>query len=161
MHPAAYEFVGRTIRRLSPRRRVLELGSRNVNGSPRSLCRAAELYVGVDWEAGPGVDVVEDAARYRGGPFDAVICTECLEHAPDGRAICETARLCLSPGGVFILTAAGPRREPHGVNGTPVGQEFYANVHPHDLDAWLAPFGLWQIELGRDGQDIYAVAALI
>lgn len=164
MHSAAYEFVARTLRRIGRRRRVLELGSRDVNGSARSLFVETEEYVGVDWRDGPGVDVIADAGKWRpkkARQFDCVVSTECLEHAPDGAAICRTAQAALVAGGVFILTAAGPAREPHGVDGTPVGGEFYANVHPADLQAWLAPFGFWTIELGRGEQDIYAVAVAV
>lgn len=136
---------------------MLELGSRNVNGSVRPLFAGAE-YVGIDWTGGDGVDVVADAGAWRPevANFDCVVSTECLEHAPDGAAICRTAFESLVAGGIFILTAAGPNREPHGVNGTPVGGEFYANVYPEDLTCWLAPFGLSRIEVV--GEDIYATA---
>lgn len=43
---------------------VIDLGAMNVNGSYRDLFPAGTRYVGVDLEAGPGVDVVlEDAFK--------------------------------------------------------------------------------------------------
>ena len=64
--------------------RVLEIGSKNVNGSPRFHFQDAQEYVGIDSEGGPGVDRVlhgEKALREFGvDSFDTVICTEVLEH---------------------------------------------------------------------------------
>lgn len=85
---------------------VLELGSRNVNGSVRDLLPTARSYVGMDIEAGPGVDVVGDANEIPLGDetFDLVICTEMLEHDefPE-KSFAEIARV-LRPDGVLILT---------------------------------------------------------
>jgi len=71
-------------------RRVLEVGSKFVNGSVRPLierfCRPRE-HVGVDIEAGKYVDVVLPAERlveyYGPESFDAVISADVLEHVFD------------------------------------------------------------------------------
>jgi hypothetical protein len=68
-------------------KRVLEVGSKYVNGSVRPLierfCSPKE-YVGVDIEAGKFVDVIlsaEKLVEYFGPEsFDVVISTEMLEH---------------------------------------------------------------------------------
>lgn len=65
--------------------RVLEVGSLNVNGTPRTVFEAvAESYTGTDMQAGDGVDVVVNNGdlldRFRPGTFDTVICCEVLEH---------------------------------------------------------------------------------
>ena len=60
MHPAN-EAWWRQVREIYPhvfsRRRVLEVGSRDVNGSVRQFFDGGE-YVGVDWRPGPCVDLV-------------------------------------------------------------------------------------------------------
>lgn len=61
---------------------VVDVGSRDVNGSSRHLFDGA--YTGIDVESGPGVDVVCDIERWlhvvRLGSFDVVLSTEMLEH---------------------------------------------------------------------------------
>lgn len=161
MHASAYDFVAKWARRLGPRKRVLELGSRDVNGSVRGLFPGA-FYLGVDSRPGPGVDLVADAAKYETEElFDLVVSTEVLEHAADAQGICDTAYDALVPGGVFLVTAAGPNRGPHGVDGGPVGREYYANVHYADLCHWLALFGMFHVETMHGGHDIYGIAVRI
>lgn len=162
MHPEAYEFVREAVAAL-PRhpRRVCELGSLNVNGSIRGLFPEAALYVGVDLAAGPGVDVVADAADWSPPDwlrFDCVVSTEALEHTPRAADICANALRLLEPGGVLIVTAAGVGREPHTCGGAPLGDsgEFYRNVVAADLVTWLSGFAGMTVR--RRGHDIYAVA---
>jgi SAM-dependent methyltransferase len=89
-------------------RRVLEVGSKFVNGSVRPLierfCRPRE-YVGVDIETGKYVDVVLPAERLveHFGPesFDAVISTEVLEHVFDWRTVVNNMKAVLKPGGYW------------------------------------------------------------
>jgi SAM-dependent methyltransferase len=92
-------------------RRVLEVGSKFVNGSVRPLierfCKPRE-YVGVDIEAGKYVDVVLPAERlveYFGlESFDAVISTEVLEHVFDWRTVVNNMKAVLKPGGLIYIT---------------------------------------------------------
>jgi len=71
-------------------KRVLEVGSKFVNGSVRPLierfCRPRE-HVGVDIETGKYVDVILPAERlveyYGPESFDAVISADVLEHVFD------------------------------------------------------------------------------
>jgi len=159
MHRQAYEFVQRVMRDVDPAGlRVLEFGSYNVNGTVRPLFPGAAEYVGVDLRAGPGVDVVADAATVDGlEDFDVLVCCEVLEHTPDPAALITAAWRSLKPGGALILTAAGPGRAPHGVNGGPVGREHYANISPDQLGAWLSD---WDALIKQDERagDVYAVA---
>lgn len=99
---------------------VLEVGSMNVNGSLREhvLSFGPSLYVGVDFMAGDGVDVICDAScleqRFGKDSFDAVISTEMLEHAEDWRGAVSAMKSVLRPGGIFLLTARGPGFPLHG-----------------------------------------------
>ena len=164
MHAEAMSWL-QTIRRALLGRRdvVCELGSRDVNGSPRELFTDAVVYVGVDMVEGPGVDVVADAAGWTPDPwlrFDLVVCTEVLEHAFGAPDICANAHRLLRPGGVFVITAAGPKREPHsGIDGGPLREkEFYGNVRVEELRGWLGLFAAVLIDQSGDGRDVYALA---
>jgi hypothetical protein len=160
MHIEAYDFVRRTLKHLQPRKSVLEIGSKNVNGSCRDLFTAEILYFGIDIIPGNGVDLIADGATWRpqdGKKFDTVISTECLEHTSYGKEICQTAFDILEDDGVFILTAATLGRQPHGADGYVLKQnEYYQNVHPNILKDWMSVFKKTTIEI-RDGQDIYAI----
>jgi SAM-dependent methyltransferase len=139
MHDAARQYIAQAVagRRYA---RVVEVGSRDINGEIRSLIDAG-TYIGIDLEDGPGVDVVADC-RFWEPPWKAslVVCAEVLEHAGDPRAVVDACISYLRPGGRLVITCAGPGREPHsGHDGGPVDpDEHYANVDPDDLEKWLA-----------------------
>ncbi|MBU0495042.1 MAG: class I SAM-dependent methyltransferase [Chloroflexi bacterium] len=113
--------------------RVLECGAYDVNGTPRELFSAAE-YVGLDWRAGSGVDVVGLIHEYDDGPFDTVISTEALEHDPYWRQSLARMVDLVAPGGALILTVAAPGREPHGQEWAPDGA-YYENRDWDELSA--------------------------
>ena len=130
-------------------RSVVELGSRDVNGSVRGLFDC-DLYIGVDVADGPAVDVVCDATLYRPEePVECVVTTKMLEHAPTASEIPAAVMEMLQPGGLFIGTAAGPGRPPHSaVDGRGLQKgEHYANIGPVELTGWLVAAGFEQIEV--------------
>jgi SAM-dependent methyltransferase len=109
--PTCIDFVTRALTRDEVAgKRVIEVGSRNVNGSARRFIeslRPAE-YVGVDIEAAPEVDVICDieklCEKFDAETFDLVVTTEVLEHVRDWRlAVFNLKRMC-RPGGVVIVT---------------------------------------------------------
>jgi len=87
-------------------KRVLDIGSYDVNGSLRDVQPAGAEWVGVDIAAGPGVDVVlSDPYQYPfpDEHFDAIVSTSCFEH--DNMfwlTFLEAARV-LAPGGALYL----------------------------------------------------------
>ncbi len=91
-------------------RRVLEVGSFDVNGSPRPLVEAHKpaSYLGIDIVDGPGVDKVCPAERIveEFGPdsFDVIISTEMMEHVGDWRAVLSSMKRSLAPHGVLVVT---------------------------------------------------------
>lgn len=160
MHAEALAYVAGQAQAHGPYKSVVELGSRDINGSPRLLFPAA-AYVGVDLEPGPGVDVVADAVEWRpDGPVEAVLCLEVLEHATDPAALIEAAWDALRPGGRLIVTAATDPRAPHsGHDGGPLqAGEWYCNVLPSQLALALDRFTDVEIEIDDARGDIYATA---
>jgi len=115
--------------------RIIEIGSRDVNGTVRDLFPAAE-YVGLDLAEGPSVDVVCHAGEFvPDWPADIVICCEVLEHAVDWCELVAVGASWLRPGGRLIVTAAGAGREPHSaVDGCELRDgEYYGNIRLRDL----------------------------
>jgi SAM-dependent methyltransferase len=91
-------------------KRVLEVGSLDVNGSVRGdITRLGPAeYVGIDIRPGPGVDVLCDAgdlvARFGENAFDVVVSTELLEHAEDWRRVISNIKRVTRPDGVMIVS---------------------------------------------------------
>lgn len=105
---------------------VLEVGSRDVNGSPRGILAGIPWlnYIGCDIEAGPGVDIIADALKldevFAEGQSDIVLATELLEHVSDWRLALYQMAKQLVVGGLMIITTRSP------------GFEY----HPYPLDCW-------------------------
>jgi SAM-dependent methyltransferase len=121
MHDSVMDFLRKEVKPEEiAGREVLEIGSQNVNGTPRSviLPMKPSRYVGVDFAPGDGVDLVIDASMIveHFGPerFDVVISTEMLEHARDWRAAVRTMKGVLRPGGLLVVTTRGPGFPYHG-----------------------------------------------
>ncbi|MHC4091687.1 MAG: class I SAM-dependent methyltransferase [Planctomycetota bacterium] len=141
---------------------VLEIGSRNINGSVRDFFRAG-TYVGLDLSAGPGVDVVCHAADYecQPGSFDVVISCEALEHDVRWRDTIAAACRALRPDGGLIITCAGPARGEHGTHrhtplDSPETNGYYGNLSPGQLVQSLrCDFKMLGVFLERGDNDVY------
>lgn len=125
---------------------VLDLGGRNINGTPRPLFPNAILWSCLDILPGPGVDIVADGATWNpaGQVWDVVIACELFEHTPVWPAICRTAYAACRPGGRFIITTAAPGRPVHsGIDGQfrLYPGEHYANVPASELERVLLECG--------------------
>lgn len=143
MHAEAHAWVARyaAVEAVA----VLDIGGRNINGTVRDLFPGADPYTALDIRDGDGVDIVADAATWSPDrEYDVVVCTEVFEHTPDWPQICKTMGAALRPGGLVILTMAGPGRAPHSaVDGgwSLHPGEYYGNVDPHELERVLADCG--------------------
>ncbi len=91
-------------------KRVLDIGSYDVNGSLRYVIEMLEPseYMGTDISEGPGVDKVCPADKlleeFGENSFDLVISTSALEHIREWRdAVSNIKRVC-KPGGLIILS---------------------------------------------------------
>lgn len=163
MHPEAYAWVAGKVSEFDLRaERVIEVGSRNINGSIRPVFEPhAKAYIGVDVAEGSGVDVVADACTWRpDAPADLVVCMEVLEHCELAPMLIMSMFGMLRPGGILIITAAGPARAPHSAvdGGGLRSDEFYANIYDDELLDWAVMAGAEdvRVEFGRDRQDVYA-----
>jgi hypothetical protein len=143
---------------------VLDIGGRNINGTPRPLFPNAAVYTVLDIAPGDGVDIVADAAEWSPDRrYDVVVCCEVFEHTNVWPAILRTAYKALDDGGVLIATMAGPGRAPHSaVDGGPhlYDGEHYGNVEPADLETALAAagFGGFVVDEQTESHDVRAVA---
>lgn len=139
MHPEAMDWLSKTVSELDLSRtgHVLDLGGRDVNGSPRLLFPFAK-YVVLDAIEADGVDVVADAADWMPNrQYDVVVCCEVFEHTPRWPQIVKTAAATLRPGGYALFTCATGPRAPHSaIDGWDLREgEYYRNVPPGALVA--------------------------
>jgi len=99
---------------------VIEIGAYDVNGSLRPVVEALapSSYVGIDIEAGPGVDqicAVEDITKVFGcDRFDVVICTEVLEHVKNWQNVIHNIKNVTKPGGILLITTRSKGFAYHG-----------------------------------------------
>jgi SAM-dependent methyltransferase len=100
-----------------PFKRVLELGSLNVNGTARTAFWNAKEYVGIDEREGPCVDVVMRAnniSNFGFHAFDCVVATSFFEHDKWFWETVLDIPPLIKPGGYFVLTVPTPDFPYHG-----------------------------------------------
>lgn len=121
MHPSVMDFLRRQLKYSEIAGfELLEVGSQDVNGSPREVIQPLNpgKYVGVDFTKGKGVDVVLDVSKLAQhfGPasFDVVISTEMLEHAQDWRSAVDQMKTVLRVGGLLVVTTRSKGFPYHG-----------------------------------------------
>lgn len=85
---------------------VVDIGAQSVNGSLRSVAPAACRYIGVDFVAGEGVDIVITdpyALPLDDASADMVVCSSCFEHSEFFWLLFNEVLRILKPDGVFYL----------------------------------------------------------
>lgn len=108
-------------------KRILEVGSLDINGSVRQFFHNCQ-YIGLDVGEGKGVDVICPIEDYHSEEkFDVVISTEMLEHAVNWKPAIQSMLDNLKSGGILIFTCAGPTRQEHGTSRTTAGDSPYTN----------------------------------
>ena len=123
--------------------RVVELGSFVINGTPRDEFTGAASYIGVDWRAGKGVDVVSLAHAAPIDRADVVLCCQMLEHDPFWRRTVEKACEMLTDGGWFFCTWAGPGYCHHEQETAPPWEgtgAYYGNLTVEEVAAKVLEF---------------------
>lgn len=142
MHSAAHDWVFNSFHDWNDRRDgskidVLEIGSLDINGTIKGIFTPfANMYIGIDPQEGPGVDIVCDALDYlKYDHFDVVVACEVFEHTPDYQKIIFNSMMNLRKGGIFIATMAGEGRAPHSaIDENPIRPwEHYRNIGAWEL----------------------------
>lgn len=139
---------------------IVEIGSRDINGSVRPLFPAA-TYIGLDLHPGPSVDVVCDAMTWTPEtPAELVLCLEVLEHTPHWMALLSRAYEWLRPDGRIVVTCAGHGREQHSAidGGRLRPGEYYRNLSDTEIAEGLMAAGFGWIESRQVGNDTQAFA---
>lgn len=146
-HPSQLQFVKQVAEYLEPRgyakRRILEIGSYDINGSIRRFFPGSK-YVGVDLGEGPGVDVVCEGSSVQDpdGTYDLTISCESFEHNPKWLETFLNMHRVTKNGGVLVFTCATKGRLEHGTtrtspNSSPgtqsVGWDYYQNLTEDDF----------------------------
>lgn len=156
MHTEAFEFVA--VNATDEPVDVIEIGSRDVNGTVRTLFPHA-TWMGIDLYEGPAVDVACNALEYTPAKqYDVSVCLEVLEHAKEWRKLVRCLHDWVKPEGRTIITCAGPGREPHShVDGQPVrDDEHYENLSTGTLKQAMEDAGFVDVKTQRRGPDTYA-----
>lgn len=164
MHYAVNKFISDVKKELPYKfrfRSVLEVGSHNINGSPRKyfwFCK----YTGIDISSGKGVDIVGRLSEILIlAKYDVVISTEMLEHDNQWQYSLAKMYDVLDGGGLMIITCAGPERKEHGTKRTtpedsPDTTDYYRNISIEDFKSILPPelFGDYVLQYTRGGNDL-------
>jgi SAM-dependent methyltransferase len=131
-------------------KRVLEVGSIDMNGTVRPFVEALEpaQYIGVDIMLGPGVDLICDAEKlvevFGSESFDVVVSTELIEHVPNWRTVISNFKRVLRPHGVLLITT---RSKGYPFHGAPY--DFW-RYETSDLERMLCDLSVEAIESDSD-----------
>jgi len=113
-------------------RKVLDVGSFDVNGTSRGSVPRSWKYIGVDLFKGKNVDVVMPGPfeiPFPRSTFSAIVSSSCLEHCANPfRLVKEMARV-LKPGGYIFMVA--PVNTPEHREIAPIGEDSFVV-----LDCW-------------------------
>jgi SAM-dependent methyltransferase len=96
-------------------KKVLDIGSLDINGSNRDLFEDCN-YLGIDVGEGKNVDLISIGHLFDGPDdyFDTIISTEVFEHDMYYEETIKNVIRMLKPGGLFLFTCAAPGRPEHG-----------------------------------------------
>ena len=139
MHPEVIEYM-QTVKERFPDHFedsvVIEYGSKNINGSVRTMFEGG-TYVGVNRDAGPGVDVVSRMHEYEHPcEVDVVVTTSTMEHDKYLWESCDRCWEMLRSGGLFCGTTVNPGFPLHCPG---EGEDnHYAGVEADDLRDFLS-----------------------
>jgi len=169
-HPEQNEFVS-LVKQYFPEffsdKKVLEIGSLDLNGGVRAFFADNCSYTGADLEIGPGVDIAVPGQliSFPSVSFDVTISCECFEHNPYWLETFINMLRMTKPGGLVIVTVASYGRPEHGTSAsTPKsspftvnqGWEYYCNLSSYDffkkidLLNWFSQFKFYYNYLSKD-----------
>jgi len=170
-HPEQFEFVEKLRMNFGyyfAGKKVLEIGSLDINGSLRSLFIQCD-YTGVDLAPGKGVDVVSLGHEFSmpDNTYDTVLSAECFEHNPYWIETFENMiRMCKNSGLVFFTCATTGRPEHGTINSHPAsspftvgkGWTYYKNLTEQDFREKIdldKTFNYYGFEVDNRNNDLY------
>ena len=176
MHPQAVEFclfAKRTLNDFFVAKRVLDVGSGDINGNNKILFENCE-YDGNDVVKANNVTIVSKTKDlpFPDHTFDTIISTECFEHDPEYKESLIKIYKMLKPDGLFCFTCASTGRPEHGTKRTTpqdsygtIGhledmQDYYKNLTETDLNVALnlnTCFSVWDTYYNGASKDLYFV----
>ena len=141
--------------------KVIEFGSRDMNGSPRSYVTAPKEYLGIDFRSGKGVDIVGICHEFKSkeNHYDMVVSTEMLEHDPYWKNTLQHACRLLRSGGLIVVTCGAPSRQEHNQKDSPI-PGYYENRSAEDIEDCLTKECNWSelsVKYQRDKLDLFCV----
>ena len=145
--PLVKQLVGDLARAVSLPDPVFEFGSLQWEGHDPNDLRPlfpGRSYTGTDFQAGPGVDRVEDlrALSFADGSVGTALCLDTLEHCADPPQACRELARVTADQGVCVITSVmlfGIHGYPHDYfRFTPEG--FREMLKPFD-DVWVTGLG--------------------
>lgn len=119
---------------------VIEIGSLNINGTLRDIFNRSHIYIGVDLQAGSGVDVISKGheVTFQNESFDVALSSECFEHDEDWVKTFKKMIDLTKSKGFIIFSCATTDRPEHGTRRTDVGSspftlDYYKNLTEADF----------------------------
>lgn len=114
------EFTKKLTYILPKKAKIIEAGSRNINGSNRVYFESIEPeeYIGIDIIKGEGVDLVLNVCNlethFESERFDCALSTEMLEHCENWQdAVIQLVKV-VKVGGLILITTRSPGFDLHG-----------------------------------------------
>lgn len=176
MHTEARDFtlfVKKILSDFFLNKRVLDVGSGDINGNNRFLFENCQ-YDGNDVIQVKNVTIVSKTKDlpFSNDTFDTIVSTECFEHDPEYKQSFLKIYDMLKSNGLFCFTCASTGREEHGTRrsrpsdsyGT-IGKlddmsDYYKNLTELDLNEVLKLndlFSVWDTYFNSDTKDLYFV----
>jgi SAM-dependent methyltransferase len=166
-------FVKRILQSYFINKRVLDVGSGDINGNNRFLFENCE-YHGNDVIQAQNVTIVSKTKDlpFEDNYFDTIISTECFEHDPEYKDSLNKIYNMLKPGGLFCFSCASTGRPEHGTRRTSpsdsygtIGNidnmiDYYKNLTEQDLNEVLNlndMFSGWDTYYNHYSGDLYFV----
>jgi SAM-dependent methyltransferase len=166
-------FIKKTLFYFFVNKKVLDVGSGDINGNNRFLFENCE-YEGNDVMQTNNVTIVSKTKDlpFESNYFDTIISTECFEHDPEYKESLLKIYDMLKPDGLFFFTCASTGRHEHGTrNTTPHDSygtianledmsDYYKNLTEIDLNEVLnlnELFSGWDTYYNSESCDLYFV----
>jgi len=176
MHPEARNFtlfVKHILSEFFTNKRVLDVGSGDINGNNRFLFDNCE-YNGNDVIEARNVTIVSKTKDlpFPDNTFDTIVSTECFEHDPEYKESFLKIYKMLKHDGLFCFTCASTDRVEHGTRRTTptesygtIGNladmsDYYKNLTEIDLNEVLnlnKLFSVWDTYYNSKSKDLYFV----